>query len=269
MRKLLTIIGLTVVIMFMAAGCSKGDPGQVYTMRFNELVDQDYNVSKQVQELDGKIVSMTGFMAMQSPLDGSFVYLTNAPMVSCPYCVPGTSTPIYTITAVASVGKPIIFTEQPVTVTGVLEVENKTDQFGYTTPFRIHVESLNVADAKAMPQSLKEYTMIASDGVTADVYLILDQLIAYTCYDLTQLDPNMIYSIDIEEVDRLIAKVKSYGLSSYDPLVTVLEKAKVLAVEVNNLIELDEKESLITYAEEGLSIWNAYFAWADEIASLD
>lgn len=127
---------------------------------------------------------------MQSPLDGSFIYLTNAPLVSCPYCAPGTSTPIYAIPAIAPSDKPITYTEQPVNVIGVLEIKDKTDQFGYTTPFRINVESLSMADTTTMPQALKEYLMLASDGVTTDILLVLDQLIAYTCYDLSQLDPN-------------------------------------------------------------------------------
>lgn len=274
MKKVLVIV--VTIVLVLTAGCSQKEPRKAVTILFSELMDQNYNVSKRVKELDGKKVSMTGFMAMQSPLDGSFIYLTNAPLVSCPYCAPGTSTPIYAIPAIAAAGKPITYTEQPITIIGVLEVKDKTDQFGYTTPFRINVESLSMADAAQMSQSLKEYSMLVSDGVIMDVLLVLDQLITYTYYDLqknfqgtSQLDPNMIYAVDIEKIDGLIKKVKGYGLSSFDPLVDILQKTKDLSIEVNKLIENDEKEKMITYSEEGLFIWYAYFAWTDEMAAIE
>ncbi len=267
MRKVLAIV-LTVV-MLLIAGCSQNEPDKIVTIQFGELMDQDYNVSKRVKELDGKKVYVTGFMAMQSPLDGSFIYLTNVPLVSCPYCIPGTSTPIYAIPAIAPAGKPITYTEQPVTIIGVLEVKDETDQFGYTTPFRINVESLSMADVSEMSQSLQEYAMLASDGVIMDVLLVLDQLIAYTCYELSELDSNMIYTVDIEKIDGLIKKVKGYGIPSFDPFVDILQKTKDLSIEVNQLIENDEKEMMIIYSDEGLFIWYAYYSWADEMAEIE
>lgn len=44
---------------------------------------------------------------------------------------------------------------------------------------------------------------------------------------------------------------------------------KDLSIEVNKLIENDEKEKMITYSEERLYIWYAYFAWVDEMAALE
>ncbi|MDO9534954.1 MAG: hypothetical protein Q7J85_06390 [Bacillota bacterium] len=42
-----------------------------------------------------------------------------------------------------------------------------------------------------------------------------------------------------------------------------------MSIEVNKLIENDEKEKMITYSEERLYIWYAYFAWVDEMAALE
>ncbi len=272
MRKVLAI-GF-IFILLLIAGCSQEETGKnesamsdkIVNIQFGELMDQNYNISRRVQELDGKKVSMTGFMAMQSPLDGSFIYLTNAPLVSCPYCIPGTSTPIYAIPVIAAPDKPITYTEQPVTITGVLEVTDKTDQLGYTTPFRINVESLSIADAAQMPQPLQEYAMLASDGVTIDILLVLDQLVAYTCYDLSELNPGMVFVIDLEQIDKLTIKVKGYGFSSFDPLLYILQQTNDLAIKINKLIENNEKELMINYSEEGMSNLNAYFEWADEMA---
>jgi len=268
MTKTVLIIFL-VVMLLPISGCKHKEPERIVFIQFGELMDQDYNVSSRIKELNGKEISMTGFMAMQSPLDGSFIYLTNAPLVSCPYCIPGTNTPIYAIPAIAPKGKPINYTEQPITVTGVLEVKDKTDEYGYMTPFRIIVDSLSIADASSMTQSLKEYMMLSSDGVVTDVLIILDQLIAYVCYDLSALNPDMIYTINSVKIDGLINKVKGYGVASYNPLIDILQRTRDLSIEVNHLIENDKTEEMINYSEEGSSIWYAYFAWANEMASLE
>lgn len=278
MKKILVIM-LTFVLLLTMVACSqkesniektdKEESNKIITIQFGELMDQDYNVSKRIKELDGKEVSMIGFMAMQSPLDGSFIYLTNAPLVSCPYCAPGTNTPIYTIPVMAPTGKPITYTEQPVTITGKLEVKDKTNEFGHTTPFRINAASIAMADTAQISQSLKEYTMLASDGVVMDILMVLDQVVAYACYELSHLNPDMIYTIDIQKIDELINKVQGYGISSFDTVVDVLQRTKDLAIVLNKLIENDEKEKMISYSEKGLSIWDAYFDWADKMATIE
>ncbi len=263
------IIELILLLVLLSAGCSPGKQAGVVVLHFRELVDEDNNLSLRVRELDGKRVSLTGFMAIQSPLDGSFVYLTNMPLVVCPYCIPGTNTPISAIPALASPGRPIKYTEQPVTVTGVLEVGEKTDLFGYTTPLRINVENIAVADAGKLSPSLKEYAMLASDGVVIEVLVLLDQLVAYTTHDLSRFDPAMLYAFDLEKIDGLIRKVRGYGVPSYGGLIDILQRARGLAVEVNQLIESQQQELMINFAEEGMFLWRAYFAWADEMAALD
>ncbi len=273
MKKIaLAFTGLILALVLLCAGCSpEKQAGQagVVALHFRELMDEDNNLSLRVRELDGKKVSITGFMAMQSPLDGSFVYLTNMPLVVCPYCIPGTNTLLNAIPAIAPAGKPIKYTEQPVTVIGVLEIGEKKDFFGYTTPLRINVESIAVADAGKLSPSLKEYAMLASDGVIMEVLLLLDQLVTYTSYDLSELDPAMLYAVDLEKIDGLMGKVRGYGVPSYGGLIDILQGARELAVELNQLMESGRQEEMINFAAEGAFLWRAYFAWADEMATLD
>lgn len=58
-------------------------------------------------------------------------------------------------------------------------------------------------------------------------------------------------------------------MPSFTPLIDILQQTKDLSIAVNKLIENDEKDKMITYSKEGLFIWYAYFAWADEMAALE
>lgn len=263
MRKLLILLS-TIVILF-AAGC-ENEPAESTHLQFGELWDEDFNVSPRVKELEGENVSMTGFMAIQSPLDGSFIYLTNAPMVSCPYCIPGTDTPVFAIPAIAPEGDSIEFTEEPVTITGELEVEEKTDEFGYTTPFRIHVDDLLVADAEEMPPTLQEYTMLTSDGVGVEILDIVNKMQSYTTGEIAddELEP-----LDLTEIDNLINQVEGYGVDSFDPLVEILEDIKELAEDINEAIAEGEEEILSNYREDVIAAWDEYFEWSNEMATIE
>ncbi len=263
MKKILII--LTTIVLLLAAGC-EGEPGESAHLQFAELWDEDFNISQRVKELDGDNVSMTGFMAMQSPLDGSFIYLTNAPMVECPYCIPGTDIPVSAIPAMAPAGDSIEFTEEPVTVSGELEVEEKTDEFGYTTPFRIHVNDLKVADKDEMPQSLQEYAMLTADGVGMEFLGVMNEMQAYTAEETPEEEMEQ---IDIGEIEALINQVEGYGVDSFEPLLGILKEVKELAEEINELMEEGEEENLSAYREDVIALWDEYFEWSNEMARMD
>ncbi len=74
------------------------------------------------------------------------------------------------------------------------------------------------------------------------------------------------------EIAYAIAK-QGHGdlLMVVDAGFAIPEEVKVidLSIEVNKLIENDEKDLMITYSDEGILIWTAYFAWADEMATIE
>ena len=70
-----------------------------------------------IKKLEGKQVTITGYMAVQSPLDGSYAYLMNLPYQSCPFCVPNTTSLNNTIAVYAKSGSKIDFTDGPVVAT--------------------------------------------------------------------------------------------------------------------------------------------------------
>ena len=88
MRKLKTILSLLLVaaMLLCFVGCKKEDNGEVTKLSFRATSGYDY-----LKTLDGTQVTINGYMATSSPVDGSFMFLMNLPYQSCPFCVPNTS----------------------------------------------------------------------------------------------------------------------------------------------------------------------------------
>ena len=118
-------------------GCSdEGAVGDATKLSFKATLEYDY-----LKTLDGKTVTINGYMATSSPVDGSFMFLMNLPYQSCPFCVPNTSELSNTIEVYPAKGEDFTsFTNQAIKVVGTLEVaadKNKpfTDKYGYTFNF--------------------------------------------------------------------------------------------------------------------------------------
>ena len=270
-RAILTVaFTMIAVALLTASGCSQ-EKGPSVAIRFGELWDRDFNVSERIKGLDGERVSMTGFMAVQSPLDGSFIYLTNAPMVSCPYCIPGTNTPVFAVPAIAPPRNPINFTDEPVTISGKLEIAEKVDEFGYTTPFRINVETLKIADISQMPQSLRDYTMLSSEGVTAEITALIDKAYNITMgeAEITVGNTVIVPQMELDEINRLKNKVRSYNIESFEPLIDILDDLSELSEKLNEQIEADETDKLSDYTDEAFLLWEDYFDWANNMAAIE
>ena len=88
MRKWKTILSLLLVsaMLLCFAGCKKEDNSEATKLSFQAASGYDY-----LKTLDGTKVSISGYMATSSPVDGSFMFLMNLPYQSCPFCVPNTS----------------------------------------------------------------------------------------------------------------------------------------------------------------------------------
>ena len=90
MKNKLRIIALAVALVVALgalAGCGNQTSGDGVTkLSFKAASGYDY-----LKSLDGTQVSINGYMATSSPVDGSFMFLMNLPYQSCPFCVPNTS----------------------------------------------------------------------------------------------------------------------------------------------------------------------------------
>ena len=114
-----TLICVCVLASFTACGNNGGD---AVKLSFKSASGYDY-----LKTLDGKQVTINGYIATSSPVDGSFIFLMNLPYQSCPFCVPNTSELSNTIEVYPAKGENFAsFTAQAIKVVGTLVVaENK------------------------------------------------------------------------------------------------------------------------------------------------
>ena len=171
MKKILAISLATALLLL--AGCSGAAPGEEGTtaLKFTDAVSLET-----LTALDGKTVSIVGYMATLSPLSGKFLYLMNMPYQSCPFCVPNTTQLANTMAVYAPEGQTFGYTDQAIRVTGTLRIEDYTDEYGYVYNYRIADASYEIVDLAALSEDYALWQSIASDGVVAEINSMFDYL---------------------------------------------------------------------------------------------
>lgn len=169
MKKiLLLVLALSLLCM---AGCGQKSAEEATTLSFSDSVSLE-----RIRKLDGKPVTIIGYMATMSPLSGKYMYLMNMPYQSCPFCVPNTSQLSNTLAVYAPEGKTFQYTDQAIRITGTLCVEDTTDEFGYTYNYRIVNASYEVVDLSTVSAEYALWQAIATDGVVNELYDMFDYL---------------------------------------------------------------------------------------------
>lgn len=226
------IITLILLITIIATSCSKGTNEKITS---NILFTSLYKTSEGVKEvssaikiLDGQQVKIKGYMARQSPVDNSFIYLVNMPYMSCPFCVVTDNTMLEVISIYNNDNSPIYFIDKPVEIIGTLEVSEKTDEFNYTTQFRIFADTIKTLVESEEDKIINNYinyldernalTMLQTLFIKHDYGLhaakynnktiskeMMGSIISRNC-------SNPYFSENIEEVEKII-----YFLEDYKP----------------------------------------------------
>lgn len=134
-----------------------------------------------LKELDGKLVSINGYMATSSPVDGGYLFLMNLPYQSCPFCVPNTSQLSNTMAVYAKEGASFDYTGQAIKVTGKLVVaENEhqpfTDKYGYEFNFKIVDAGYTVLTDEELTADMAAWQKIADSGLMDEMYRMYDYL---------------------------------------------------------------------------------------------
>lgn len=161
--KKISVLAMVLLIFMNLFGCTSKNEEKDNDSRvldFTELYkisDDGKSVSDSIRELDGEIVRIKEFMAEQSPVDNSFIYLVNKPYTVCPFCVIYDNTKLEVISIYMGNGSGIEYTNQPVEVTGRLEVQPKTDIFNYTTQFRIYADRILELDNSKIDREVMAY----------------------------------------------------------------------------------------------------------------
>ena len=251
MKKILAI-SLAAALLLLA-GCSGAAPGEegATALKFTDAVSLET-----LTALDGKTVSIVGYMAMLSPLSGKFLYLMNMPYQSCPFCVPNTTQLANTMAVYAPEGQTFGYTDQAIRVTGTLRIEDYTEEYGYVYNYRIADASYEIVDLAALSEDYALWQSIASDGVVAEINSMFDYLhflCQWTEYQSGYTDDDgseivyFLYPGDVEMYLQdtgpygyaqeagedyfpgLIERIRAISANDLEDLVTIVESAQQVA----------------------------------------
>ena len=270
--KLVAILLLIVATTssFVACGEDRIDPNgeNVTKLSFKAASGYDY-----LKTLDGTLVTISGYMATSSPVDGSFMFLMNMPYQSCPFCVPNTSQLSNTMEIYPKKGKTFSYTTQAIQVVGTLEVsesEDKpfTDMYGYEFCCKIVDATYTIIKAEDLSEDMALWQKIANTDVVNDIYKMYDYvnfLCAWNTYFVNSYTNEngetvpgyYLYASDAERFiykdgaqynygynegyfDSIVAEIEAVDKTAFEDLVANVRKAEALANKA--LDELENKK---------------------------
>ena len=110
----------------------------VTQLGFNELYEAETEFSRKSQDLNGKPVTMTGFMAPPLKAKAKFFVLTGVPMAMCPFCESEAQWPdniVLVLTDIEITAAPF---NRPIEVRGTLETGFEKDaETGFVSLIRL------------------------------------------------------------------------------------------------------------------------------------
>ena len=257
-RCLKTIAFLLLLTMtaFALCSCEKA-PEEPTKLSFKAASGYDY-----LKSINGKTVTISGYMATSSPVDGSFMFLMNLPYQSCPFCVPNTSQLSNTMEVYPKDGDAFGFTTQAIKVVGTLVVAEKedepfTDRYGYQFNYKIVDATYTILQAEELSADMALWQKIASSDVISEIYAMYDYinfLCAWNSYYInsyTDESGNTIpgyylyasdalhfltidgaqYNYGYQEgyFDGIVRKIEAIDPSEFKDLVDNIRKAEALA----------------------------------------
>ncbi len=259
LKRILCLILAAISLIFII---SCGDTDDAIKLSFKSASTFDY-----LKSIDGKTVTINGYMATSSPVDGSFMFLMNLPYQSCPFCVPNTSQLSNTMEVYPKNGKSFPFTNQAIKVTGKLKVANSqdeffTDRYGYEFNFMIVDADYKILKSEEISNDIGLWQQVAESDLVTDMYAMYDYvnfLCAWNTYyvnNYTDSNGNEVkgyylypadainyltkdgaqwnYGYKDGYFDGIIAKIKSIDENKLNDLVANVEKAKTLAEKALN-----------------------------------
>jgi hypothetical protein len=264
MKRTFAFILAIVFAVLPLASCGGGDKSGGQLLSFSQAQSIE-----EMEKLDGKTVTIIGYMSTLSPISGEFMYLMNLPYQSCPFCVPNTTQLANTMAVYAKSAEGFEFTDRAIQVTGTLEFGDYTDEFGYEYNYRIKDATYTVLNTDDMDPKIKLWQQLASTDVIAEIYQMYEY-VNFLCFWPTYtaqfegggdyLYPDdAIYFYKTEGAqynygyqpgyfDALIAKVESVSKTDFTALVENIRKAQTLAAEAIAEIEAGNYASVAEYS---------------------
>ena len=273
--KILCLLLCLCALLPLAVSC--GDKGEATKLSFKSTLNYDY-----LKGLDGDKVTINGYIATSSPVNGSFIFLMNMPYQSCPFCVPNTTELSNTIEVYPKKGQKFDYTASAVKVSGTLEVAPSvdrpfTDSYGYTFNFKIVNAEYEVLKSAEMGADFAVWEKFSQSGVIDEIYKMYDYVdfickwneyyvdtttgpdgTVYKGYYLNADDTKNYlekgskkYGTEPGYFDSLVAKVESIDKVAFAQLVKNIRQAEALSKKAYDKLyngEYDKGE--LIYIEE-------------------
>jgi predicted transcriptional regulator len=281
MKQILCVL-LSLVLLLAFAGCKKTDAKEATKLSFQAASGYEY-----LKTLDGTQVTISGYMATSSPVDGSFMFLMNLPYQSCPFCVPNTSQLSNTMEVYPKKGEAFAYTSQAIKIVGTLVVAERedepfTDKYGYQFNYKIVDATYTIIQADELSAEMALWQKIAETDVVSEIYRMYDYvnfLCAWNTYIVessTDENGNVVpgyylfpedatYFITTEGAqynygykdgyfDSIIAKIEQVDPTAFADLVANVQDAEALAkkalAELENENYTAEKKFLEKFGTE-------------------
>lgn len=173
-KRILKSCAFFILVAMLLTSLVCCDDGTVTKLSFTSALKYDY-----LKTLDGKKVSIRGYVATSSPVDGSFIFLMNLPYQSCPFCVPNTSQLSNTMEIYPKNGKKFEYTAQAIEVVGELcvsenEGEPFTDKYGYKFNFKIIDAEYKIITADELSEDMVLWQKVANEDIVSEVQNMYD-----------------------------------------------------------------------------------------------
>ena len=176
--KITAIILTALSLLCNTIACNGEDVDTTNATKLSFKATSGYDYLK---TLNGTTVTISGYMATSSPVDGSFMFLMNLPYQSCPFCVPNTTQLSNTMEVYPKKGDSFDFTNQAIKVVGTLQVcesedEPFTDKYGYKFCCKIVDATYTIIKAEDLSSNVALWQKIASTDVINEIYQMYDYL---------------------------------------------------------------------------------------------
>ena len=265
MKKIIAILLAVLMLLPTFTACSDDtDVSGTQLLSFSQAQS-----TKEMKKMDGKTVSIIGYMSTLSPISGSFMYLMNLPYQSCPFCIPNTTELANTIAVYAKSSDGFKFTDRAIQVVGTLEFGDYTDEFGYVYSYRIKDATYSILDTKDMDPKLQLWQQLASTDVIAEIYRMYEY-VNFLCFWPTYTaefgkgkdylypsdakhfyqtdDAQYNYGYQKDYFSNIIATIESVSETEFTDLISNVEQAEALAKRAISELENGKYKTVPEYS---------------------
>ena len=218
-----------------------------------------------LQTLNNKEVTINGYMATSSPVDGSFIFLMNMPYQNCPFCKPNTSQLSNTIEVYPEGKEKFSYTTSAIKIVGTMIVAEDTskpfnDPFGYEFVYKIIDADYKILKDSDLSGDLALWQKFANTSLITDIYKMFDYIDfvckwpTYYINSTTNADGTVtpgfyLWAGDAQTLIETSGKQYNYGYKEgyFDNFITRINKISTTGFETLIQIINDAKD-LATYA---------------------